>query len=1114
MTFLSFILRRATRYWQILLTLSLGVLISTALLAAAPILVDTVVEFSLRRTLLSTDTADGNLRLQVDAFISGDPVKYEQLDQQIKSLVQTYAGDHVATIIPTGSSFRLFPWIDNQPLENELVSIGFYDAATGMDAKTTFMAGGWPAEDAVLQLPDTGEVEITAVISTEMADAYELAVGDRLPVSLQDSSTQPDAWIQIAGIAQPTDFRDPYWMGEHSPFRLKSSDKFPVQYSILIPDAAFWAVSNQLFSPNRPTLAWHVLIDPQTVTSETIRPLRTRITLLTNALKNELPFSAVLSTKLDSILSDFGRQAEAIQAPLLLLTAEMVLLTLYYVVMIASLSVRQVEREFAQMRSRGAGNGQIFRIQLLEAIGIGLIAFISGPLIAMILVRSLGEAGPLKDIGQVGWSLSITSMAWLAAAVGAFASIMGLLFPLRSALRRSIVTHQQESIRDEKTPWWQRLYLDVFLLAAGLVLLWRVQQAGGIIGGSATRPQLDWLLLLAPLALLLGAGTILLRLFPLLLRLLAFLAQRSRHFAGALAMWQIARNPTHVARLVLLLTLSMSLGILTSGLNATLDRSERERALHQVGSDIRFVSDGFVPVSRVQQLPGAANASGLMRLEGTVLIGRRPQIDLLSIEPTQFGAMSYFREDYAERPFSSLLADLATESAKVPVQEISKFPGHPIEIGVWVQADPPSRAGSPFQGDSDLDRFTIQMKLQTAQNELITLKLTPTETGGYPEDGWRYFFAPMERLHDDAYPISLHSFWVQGRTQQENRFVAAPLRISLDDIMAIDDGSSERVVVDSFEELMRVWQIDGDSTSSLRFDNVHSGKAKLSISLHYARALERLGVRLVNLSNFTPLPALASSALFETAVVEIGDQVQLLINGQTLNIRLIGEMDYFPTVVAEKEAGFIVVDQKPLLSLLNESSAKAVNVNEVLLSLEPGADLEEVMANAVTAVPNASRVLDTTTIQQTIKAAPMALGLRTVTYFGYMVTTFLSLLGFATHFYMSARQRATSYGVLRAIGLSPRQLYTTLILEQLVLLLSGLAIGTGLGYLLNQLTLTDLPITLDGTPTIPPFIPQSGWQDVGQIYLTLTIAFLMTLGIATLLLWRSQLHQVLRIGEE
>ncbi|MCP5098800.1 MAG: ABC transporter permease, partial [Chloroflexi bacterium] len=1024
MNILSFIRHRARQHWQILLTLSLGVLISTALLAAAPMLVNTVVEFSLRRTLLSADAADSNLRLRVDAFISGDPADYETLDRQIQTLVQAYTGDHVADVVPTGLSYRLFPWIDEQPLENELISIGFYDAASGMDAYTTFTSGGWPAEDAVLQMNEAEDVVITAVITTEMADAYELAVGDQLPISLRDGSTNPDAWIQVAGIAQPTDFRDTYWMGEHSPFRVKSTENVPAHYTVLIPEAAFWTVTNQVFSPNRPTLAWHVLVDPQTITSDEIRPLRTRIALLTGKVEEEPLVSAKTFTELDTILSEFAQQAEAIQAPLLLLTAEMVLLTLYYVVMVASLAVRQVEREFAQMRSRGAGAGHIFRIQFWEAISIGVIAFIAGPLIALLLVRGLGEVGPLQDVGQIGWSLNITGVAWIASGIGAIVCIAGLLLPLRSALRRTIVTHQQESIRDVKPSLWQRLYLDVFVMALGMVLVWRVQQAGGIVGGSASQPQLDWLLLLAPLALLLGAGTILLRLFPLLLRLLAFFAQRSRHFAGALAMWQISRNPTHVARLVLLLTLSMALGILTSGLNATLDRSERERAFHQVGSDVRFVSEGFVPVSRVQQVPGAADASGLMRLEASAVIGRRLRIDVLAIEPSKFAEMTFYRDDYAERPFPTLLADLATESAKVPVQEISRFPGHPTEVGVWIQAEPPSQSGSPYLGDSDLDRLAVQMKLQTAQNEVITLKLTPSETGGYPEGGWRYFFAPMDRLHDDAYPISLHSFWIQGRARQDNRYVAVPLRISLDDVTVVDGDTGEQVVADSFEELTRVWQVDGNGNSSVQFEEVHSGRAKLTVSLRYANALERLGVRLVNLSNFSALPALASPEFFETASVDVGDEVQVVANGQSLTVRLIGEVTYFPTVVSPREAGFIVVDQKPLLSYLNEFSHKAVNVNEVLLSLKPGADLEMVMAQAATAVPNASRILDADTIRQTIKAAPMALGLRTVTYFGYMVTTFLSLLGFATHFYMSARQRAMSYGVLRAIGLSPRQLYT------------------------------------------------------------------------------------------
>ena len=60
---LSFLVRRASRYWPVLATLSLGVVLATALLASGPLLVNTVVEFGLRRTLLNAETLSANLRL-------------------------------------------------------------------------------------------------------------------------------------------------------------------------------------------------------------------------------------------------------------------------------------------------------------------------------------------------------------------------------------------------------------------------------------------------------------------------------------------------------------------------------------------------------------------------------------------------------------------------------------------------------------------------------------------------------------------------------------------------------------------------------------------------------------------------------------------------------------------------------------------------------------------------------------------------------------------------------------------------------------------------------------------------------------------------------------------
>jgi hypothetical protein len=71
-----------------------------------------------------------------------------------------------------------------------------------------------------------------------------------------------------------------------------------------------------------------------------------------------------------------------------------------------------------------------------------------------------------------------------------------------------------------------------------------------------------------------------------------------------------------------------------------------------------------------------------------------------------------------------------------------------------------------------------------------------------------------------------------------------------------------------------------------------------------------------------------------------------------------------------------------------------------------------------------------------------------------------------------------------------------------------------LGILLNQITLPRLPIALGDRPPIPPFYPREDWLAVGQVYLILALAFLISLGVATALLWRARIHRILRIGQE
>jgi putative ABC transport system permease protein len=153
-------------------------------------------------------------------------------------------------------------------------------------------------------------------------------------------------------------------------------------------------------------------------------------------------------------------------------------------------------------------------------------------------------------------------------------------------------------------------------------------------------------------------------------------------------------------------------------------------------------------------------------------------------------------------------------------------------------------------------------------------------------------------------------------------------------------------------------------------------------------------------------------------------------------------------------------------------------------------------------------------VRKALKANPLALGLRAVTFFGSVLATLMSLVGFATHFYLSVRRREILFGVMRALGMSSRQLYTSLVFEQAVLVLVGLTLGTGLGVVLNQITLPRIVVSLGDRPPVPPFVARTDWPAVGGLTLFLVAAFLPILGIVTALLWRARVDRILRIGQE
>jgi ABC-type lipoprotein release transport system permease subunit len=1108
----TFILRRSVRHWQLLLTLALGVVLATALLAAAPLLVNTVVEFGLRRTLLAADGAEGGVLLRGYGRFTAD--EYAELDEQVTAVLQPGFAPYTQQIIPTIGSRFAHPWVDGQPLADQRVQLRVYGRGdSDLRQFTELTAGEWPTPGEIV-----GNVA-PVVIGAEMAQAYDLAVGDQLPLSVDRQEPEPTLVLEVSGIAQAQDPRDRYWFGSLSPLRTQSDERWAAQYAALVPEETWFAAMALFPEASTHEAAWYLVLDPAQIAVNDMPLLQAFGARLREVIR-PLPFPLNVESGLDGILQNYAAQSTAVRAPLYFLSAEVVLLTLYYVIMVSSLAVRQYEREFAIIQSRGASPRQLYAIQATEAVLIAVVALFSGPILAIFLVRSLTIFGPLADVTERGWGLSLPSLAWLAALIGAITCLVGLLLPVSPAIKRSIVAYTQTTTRDDRKPFWQRYYLDVFVLLLGIVLLWRLQYTGSIVGGGGGRPQVDWLLLLAPVALLVGAGTILLRLFPPMLNFLARLTRQGRGIVGYLSMLHAARNPTHAARLVLLLTLAISLGILSTGINATLDESEWERGQYAAGSDVRLVSRQSVALSDVAQLADVQESSGVWRNAGSLTVGRNfLRFTVLGIEPDSFGAMTHYRDDFAAAPMADLLQTLVlTDTA---VQPTIPLPGMPNELGVWLWSAPDvveqAQSFNQLAGASDLDRLGLQAKLETALGDTFTVRLETAE--GDEMFPWRQFTAVLPTLSPDSYPLAVHSFWLRNRSVVVGNFprmVGNNFELMLDALTVTDGVTGATAVAFEFELPAEAWRVTHPNVDVMLSESgALSGDGSLRLEMGLG-SLDLVGLRLTSgqTAVANPLPVLVSPTFLAVTEAQVGDVLDLKINSLPVLVQITGVVNYFPTLYDELNAGYLIINRNDILAYMNAGNVNAVNNNEVILAAAEGVLPEAVSEAALEQMNSVNEAIEAEAVRLTIKADPMALGLRSVTYFGFMLTTALSLVGFATHFYLSAKRQESVYGVLRSIGLSPGQLYGILFVEQAMFIVLGLAIGTLLGVLLNQMTLPGLPITFGDRPPTPPFLARNDWAAVGRIYLSLAVAFFLALGAATALLWRSQLHRALRVGEE
>ncbi|CAM2825519.1 FtsX-like permease family protein [Paenibacillus sediminis] len=252
---------------------------------------------------------------------------------------------------------------------------------------------------------------------------------------------------------------------------------------------------------------------------------------------------------------------------------------------------------------------------------------------------------------------------------------------------------------------------------------------------------------------------------------------------------------------------------------------------------------------------------------------------------------------------------------------------------------------------------------------------------------------------------------------------------------------------------------------------------------------------------------LVSSNVAEKYQLKPGDIISIALQEQPVEFVVYAVLPYWPSQYPDEIPFFIanldyIYDQVPLIPY------------EVWLKMKPGAKVAPLMDQLTKAGIELSSVKDVRNELVVQSKHPTRGGVFGILSLGFLVSVIISLIGYVLYWFFNLSGRVVQFGILRAMGLSRKQLTVMLLSEQVLTAGLAIALGIGIGKLASKLFLPFLQTADNVTTQVPPFHIVFDSQDTFQLYGV--IAVMLGTG-ALLLFWqirRLRVHQAVKMGEE
>ena len=1111
--------KRLLADWLVVGAVFISVLLAAALLAAGPIYADAVALSALRRTITIAPPVAAGLSAEIalfpEDFLPADQMARDELSRAIATTGGQIYGHLEA------DAYEL---VDSD--DSDLTELVSFQAFEGIEERASLAVGRWPEPD---------DVGVSGVaISNVTADQMGIGIGDTVDVANRRIPTHV-VTFEVVGIYTIDNLDDSYWLdrdfigaGVVVSGSFRTFGPLVTGQDTLLDDLA----------PARVTATWRALPDFDQLSVAEVARLRDSTATIGDRLELELPRALgdragatsgfTVISDLPTLLAEVDNSLTVTRSSVLALLFQLAILAGYALVLAAGLLADTRSTETALVRSRGSSPPQMVTTALFESLLIAVPAAIAAPFLATWLLGILNRVGPLAAI-DLTIDPDVNPGAFVLAALAASLSVVVLTATAyRSA--RAFPGGSRKGGRQTTTPASQRIGLDIALIALAVLAFWQLQEIGPEIS-SRVRGQfgVDPLLVLAPALGLLAGAILALRVVPLLARMADWVASRRKGTVAALASWQVSRRPSRYARSSLLLIMAIGIGFFAASYATSWTTSQRDQAAFQTGADLRAIpwhGDQAVGAmhlrSAYESIPGVEVSSPVHTLLGQ--LGREGELaEFVVLDAASAGEVVDIRDDLSPN-WPDLMSQLSSQR---PALGSIELPGEPTRIELTLEAVELIPGGDDFQPcdflpegvEPDFEEACFKAEAVAVLEDgtgllhRVPMGEVPVNTGVGRLSASLVHTTEAGRAIAPVYPLSLVAIEFRSRLPELS---SRRVDISLSAISVDTDSTLEQLPID-FDD--PAWSADSETFGALsagpsitRLPNMGD---QLVVTIEtgsgFVGAGSYFGLRPSGSDRLETIPVAVSSDLIDALGVPIGGAIRMTPLRLPIDSTIVGTFGAFPTT--DPRLRSTVVLDLPTYQATRYALGEPLPEPEEHWISTSGAS--KAVAEALRTEPfNSGVVSSQAELTDSLTADPVALATIGALTVGFVAAAVFSIVGFAVTATVSARERIVEFALIRALGMSRRQLGGWLGLEQGALVLVSLALGTLVGVILTAVLLPLVILTQSGATPLPGTIVVYPWDTILALELAVVIALGVVVVVMTLSLRRIGLGSLLRIGED